>query len=139
MKKAEEERKKAEGENRKRAEKVRKNAEENRKKAEEGPLEIERQYVEGMPEDSNSVGYDINPNSAQSLILGLADIERVEASEEESEEDSEESEDHVIKEVLSIGSAVHGNIVIQEENGISDDNTVPVLDDADKQERELVD
>ena len=134
-----EDRKKAEVENRNRVEVVRKNAEENRKKAEEGPLEIERQYVEGMLEDSNSVGYDINPNSAQSLILGLGDIERVEASEEESEEDSEESEDHVNQEVLSIASVVHGYIVIQEENGISDDNTVPVLDDADEQERELVD
>ena len=34
---------------------------------------------------------------------------------------------------------MHGNIVIQEENGILDDNTVPVLDDADEQERELID
>ena len=96
-----------------------------------------------------------NAVSAQSLICGNndnpervedAEEERVEDSEEERVEDSEEErvedseeerQDGEDDEISSLASQINCEIIIQPQNG-SDDDMIPILDDTDVQERELV-
>ena len=72
--------------------------------------------------------------------LETDDINRVEDSEEERVEDSE-NEDGTDEELSSLASQVNGEIIIERQNAsdVEDDgDTIPVLDDSDVKERELV-
>ena len=71
--------------------------------------------------------------SAQSMILGQGD-DRVENSEEESEDSDSVNED-----VLGLASQVHLQVQVHQEDASSDTATIPVLDDSDVRERELLD
>ena len=72
--------------------------------------------------------------------LETDDINRVEDSEEEIVEDSE-NEDSTDEELSSLASQINGGIIIGQQNASDvEDNgdTIPVLDDSDVKERELV-
>ena len=71
----------------------------------------------------------IGSSSAQSLICGKPDDERVEDSEESEEED-------VDADISSMAGRIDARVIIQRES--SDDETIPVLDELDENERELV-
>ena len=80
-------------------------------------------------------------SSAQSLILGKPDNEIVENSEEESEEEIEDSVqrnvgENVDADISTIAARIDAQIIIQRDS--SDDETIPVLDENDEIERELV-
>ena len=116
--------------------------------------------AENMSQDDggNSTEYTTDyMRSAQSLICGKVDenlnlethdINRVEDSEEERVEDSEEervedseNEDSTDEELSSLASQINGEIIIERQNAsdVEDDgDTIPVLDDSDVKERELV-
>ena len=152
-----EEREREEGEERERAEaEERKRVEEReREEAEERHMIQEEEVLkqaENMSHNDggNSTEYMTDyTRSAQSLIcwkvdenhnLETDDINRVEDSEEERVEDSE-NEDSTDEELSSLASQINCGIIIerQNESNVEDDgDTIPVLDDSDVKERELV-
>ena len=82
--------------------------------------------------------------SAQSLICGKPDEnnngEHVERVNSEESKESEGENDDTDAEISSLASQIQGDIVIeaQGETSESDGNTIPVLDEIDVQERQLV-